>query len=78
MSATRRQAEPEFRRNEFFETLIRVRDNQPRRYEHKVSPGNRRRVELYEEQKLRANERRRGCTRRPRPFFASDYGATPI
>ncbi|MBC7933158.1 MAG: hypothetical protein H7Z38_21555 [Rubrivivax sp.] len=57
MGEATRRAEPEFQLNEFFETLLRVRDSQPRRYAREVSPGTRARVELYEEQKLLAAER---------------------
>ena len=54
MSATRRQAEPAFRPDEFLETLLRIRRDQPRRYEREVSPGQQRRIELYEEWKAGA------------------------
>ena len=53
MSATRRQAEPAFRPDEFLETLLRIKQDQPRRYARDVSAGQRRRVELYEERKAR-------------------------
>lgn len=53
--ATRATAEPEFRRSEFYETLLRIRRDQPRRYAREVSAGMQRRVELYEERKERAS-----------------------
>ena len=37
-----------FTRNEWLETLIRIRDEQPRRYSREVSAGTRARVEAYE------------------------------
>lgn len=43
-----------FTRNEFFETLLRIRRDEPRRFEREVSAGTRRRVELYEERKRQA------------------------
>jgi hypothetical protein len=41
-------AAAEFRPNEFFETLLRIKRDQPRRYEREVSAGMQRRVESYE------------------------------
>ena len=54
MREPRGQAEPEFRPDEFLETLLRIRRDQPRRYAREVSSGQQRRVELYEERKARA------------------------
>lgn len=54
MSGPRRQAEPEFRPDEFCETLLRIKRDQPRRYAREVSAGQQRRVELYEEHKAQA------------------------
>jgi hypothetical protein len=56
MSTPGRQSEPEFRPNEFFDTLLRIKRDQPRRYAREVSAGTRRRLELYEEEKARAHE----------------------
>lgn len=56
MSTPRRRAEPEFRPDEFLETLLRIKRDQPRRYAREVSPGLKRRVELYEERKVKAAE----------------------
>lgn len=55
MSATERQAEPAFRADEFLETLLRIKRDQPRRYAREVGAGQQRRVELYEERKARAS-----------------------
>jgi hypothetical protein len=52
--ASQGQAEPEFRPDEYFEILLRIRRDQPRRYAREVSAGQRRRAELYEERKARA------------------------
>jgi hypothetical protein len=54
VSANQRQAEPEFPPNEFYETLLRIKRDQPRRYSSNVSAGTQRRVELYEERKAHA------------------------
>lgn len=54
MSARQREAGPEFRPDEFLETLLRIKRDQPRRYAREVSAGQRRRVELYEERKAQA------------------------
>ncbi len=43
-----------FERSEFFETLLRIQRDEPRRYEREVSAGTRRRVELYEDRKRQA------------------------
>lgn len=49
VSATKRQLEPAFRgRSEFFEVLLRIKRDQPRRYHINVSTGMQRRVEIYE------------------------------
>jgi hypothetical protein len=53
--APRGQAEPEFRPDEYFELLLRIRHDQPRRYSREVSAGIQRRVELYEERKAAAS-----------------------
>jgi hypothetical protein len=54
VSATQQQAEPKFQRNEFYETLVRMKRDQPRRYRRNVSAGMQRCVEIYEERKVRA------------------------
>jgi ABC-type multidrug transport system ATPase subunit len=54
VSAPKRQAEPEFRPDEYLETLLRIKRDQPRRYVREVSLGQQRRVELYEERKAQA------------------------
>jgi hypothetical protein len=54
LSTPRGQADPDFRPDEYLETLLRIRRDQPRRYAREVSAGQRRRVELYEERKMRA------------------------
>lgn len=50
--AARATAAPEFRPNEYFETLLRIWRDQPRRYKSEVSLGLQKRVELYERAKL--------------------------
>ncbi len=50
------QAEPEFRPDEYFEILLRIRSDQPRRYAREISAGIQRRVQLYEERKAQAAE----------------------
>jgi len=54
VGAPRGQAEPEFRPDEYFEVLLRIRSDQPRRYAREVSAGIQKRVQLYEERKARA------------------------
>jgi hypothetical protein len=39
VSTTRLHTEPEFRPNEFYEMLLRIKSDQPRRYAREVSPG---------------------------------------
>ncbi len=56
-TAARQQAEPQFQRDEFLETLLRIRDTQKRRYAREVSPGLQVRVEHYAQLK-RAHEER--------------------
>jgi hypothetical protein len=56
VSATQQKAEPRFQRNEFYETLLRMRRDQPRRYKHSISAGMQRCVEIYEEQRELARE----------------------
>lgn len=51
MDAQHGQAEPEFRPDEYFEVLLRIRRDQPRRYAREVSAGVNRRLELYEQRK---------------------------
>jgi hypothetical protein len=41
--------------NEYFETLLRIRRDQPRRFEREVSAGTQRRVQLYQETKARSS-----------------------
>lgn len=53
-SPQRGQADPEFRPDEYMELLLRIRQDQPRRYVREVSAGQRRRVELYEERRAAA------------------------
>jgi hypothetical protein len=48
VSATKRQAEPEFQPKELYETLLRIKRDQPRRYQLNVSVGMQRCVESYE------------------------------
>lgn len=57
VSATQQQAEPESRRNEFYETLLRIKRDQPRRYQLNVGAGTRRRVEIYAERKMLASKK---------------------
>lgn len=48
-TAAQQQPEPEFRiPSELFEALIRLKHDQPRRYQSNVSVGMQRRVEIYE------------------------------
>ena len=47
-----------FAPNEFYEALLRCRDEQPRRYAREVSPGLRVAVERYERKKLESSARR--------------------
>jgi ABC-type lipoprotein export system ATPase subunit len=54
VSAPQRQAESKFRPDEFLETLLRIKRDQPRRYVREVSAGQQRRVDLYEERKAQA------------------------
>lgn len=49
----KRDVEP-FRPNEWLETLLRIRDDQPRRYMRELSEGTRRQVEVYAERKALA------------------------
>ncbi len=56
MSAIRKIAEPVFQRNEFYETLLRMKRDQPRRYRRNISAGTQRCVEIYEQQRDRAPE----------------------
>jgi hypothetical protein len=46
---------PDFKPNEFYEVLLRMRREQPRRYKSSISLGTQRCVEIYEELKRRAN-----------------------
>lgn len=48
------QAESEFRPDENFEVLLRIRRDQLRRYAREVSAGIQRRVQLYEERRAAA------------------------
>lgn len=54
MSATQRHAETNFQWNELYETLSRLRRDEPRRYQNNVSAGMQRRVEDYERRKASA------------------------
>lgn len=58
MSATKRQADPAFRPDEFLETLLRIKRDQPRRYAREMSPGMQVRVERYAQERKRAHESR--------------------
>lgn len=49
-----------FMPNEFYETLIRVRDSQPRRYARQISPGLKVAVERYERRK-QGSERKKAA-----------------
>lgn len=60
-AAAARDQRPGFARNELFETLLRIRRDEPRRYAAEVGDGLRRRVELYELQKARARSRSRSA-----------------
>jgi hypothetical protein len=64
VSATKRQAEPEFRPNELYETLLRIKRDQPRRYSSNVSIGTQRRVEDYAVLKREHEGSRHGHARR--------------
>lgn len=55
--ATGATAATEFQRSEFYEILLRIKRDEPRRYAREVGAGQRRRVELYEERKASADER---------------------
>jgi hypothetical protein len=48
-------AEPKFQRNEFYETLLRMKRDQPRRYDLNVSSGMQVCVQLYERAKMQAS-----------------------
>jgi hypothetical protein len=54
VSATRRQAGPAFRPDEFLETFLRMRRGSSRSNAREVSIGQRRRVELYGERRAQA------------------------
>lgn len=51
-------ADDTFAANEFFEALLRCRDEQPRRYAREVSPGLRAAVERYEQRRREAQRKR--------------------
>jgi|GEM_PF-6553750 len=53
---------PEFRRNELYETLLRIKHDQPRRYRREVSEGMQRRVEGYEHERAELGRRAEGLT----------------
>jgi hypothetical protein len=52
--ATGTTAATEFQRSEFYEILLDIMRDEPRRYAKEVSAGQRRRVQLYEERKMLA------------------------
>jgi ABC-type arginine transport system ATPase subunit len=56
--ATKQQLDSAFRgRSEFFEVLLRIKRDQPQRYQLNISAGTQRRVEIYESLKLKREGR---------------------
>ncbi len=57
LSSNKPPSQPGFELNEFYETLLRMKRDQPRRYARSISAGTQRCVCLYAEQKALATRK---------------------